>query len=75
MLIEDPDGVNLCRCNNCMSILIDHNPQFEAKRYDESRADGELKQFVDLSDDGISHDIHFFWGCPNCRTDEYLTDL
>jgi len=74
-LTTDPDGVELCLCNNCGSYLIDHNPKIGAKTYNESCADGELKQFTDLSGYNISHDIQYFWGCPNCQTDEYLTDI
>lgn len=75
MLKEDPNGAELCRCNNCMSILIDENPRDGAKKYDAACAEGSLKQFVDMSDNDTSHDIHYFWGCPNCGTDEYLTDI
>jgi hypothetical protein len=72
---EDPNGAEMCRCNNCDSILIDENPRSDAKRYATAYADGCLQQFVDMSDNGVSHDIRYLWGCPNCKTDEYLTDL
>ena len=74
-LTPDPDGSELCYCNNCGSYLIDENPKDDAVKYNVDIADGSLVQLVDLSDDNISHDIHYFWGCPNCRTDEYLTDV
>ena len=35
----------------------------------------ELKTFVDLSDNDISHDVGYFSGCPNCETDDYLMDI
>ena len=75
MLKEDINGAEMCRCNNCGSILIDENPRSGAKKYDVSCADGSLKQFVDLSDNGLSHDIGYYWGCPECGTDEYLIDI
>jgi len=74
-LIEDPNGAEMCRCNNCYSILIDENPRGGAKKYAVGCADGHMQQFVDMSDNDVSHDILYFWGCPNCKTDEYLTDL
>ena len=37
--------------------------------------DDELKIFVDLSDNNVSHDIQYFKGCPFCETDEYLMDM
>ena len=74
-LIPDPNGVELCHCNNCGLYLIDHNPKCGAKTYDASCADGELKQFMDLPDNNISHEVQYFWGCPKCQTDDYLTDV
>lgn len=73
--VEDENLVALCRCNNCGSILIDHNPQVNARTYNPALADGELKQFTNLSGNGVSHDIIYFWGCPNCGTDDYLDDI
>ena len=70
-LIPDPNGVELCFCNNCYLYLIDHNSKRGAKTYDASCADGELRQFTDHT----SHDIQYFWGCPECKTDDYLTDV
>lgn len=66
-------GVYLCECTNCNSVLIDNNPQVGAKAY-EDISDAETKQLVDLTD-SITKDVHYFWGCPNCMTDEYLIDV
>ena len=58
-------GVNLCRCNNCMGIFIDTNPQVNAKKYkDEGYSSLELLEDAD----GYLH------GCPACKTDAYLVD-
>ena len=58
-------GVNLCRCNNCMSILVDTNPQVGAKKY----KDKGYRSLVLLEDnEGYLH------GCPDCKTDAYLVD-
>ena len=37
--------------------------------------DGDLDLIVDLSDDGISHDVHYLKVCPECRQDGYLMDI
>jgi Zn finger protein HypA/HybF involved in hydrogenase expression len=35
----------------------------------------ELKVFVDLSDNEISHDIQYIKGCPECENDSFLMDI
>lgn len=35
----------------------------------------DLKVIVDLSDDGISHDVHYLNVCPECKQDDYLMDI
>lgn len=53
----------------CESILVDHNPQVGATRYDrESYQELERINTGDKEEDG------WFWGCPVCQTDEYLSD-
>ena len=53
----------ICKCNNCDSLLIDNNPQVGAKQYDvDSLSLNELISIEDMR------------ACPNCKTDEYLTD-
>ena len=56
---------NICKCNNCDNILIDKNPQVDAKEYDLNGT--ELDMFYDSSETA--------WVCPVCNTDDYLTDL
>jgi len=60
----------LCKCNNCGSVLIDHNPQVNAQmveadpsKHDELIMDNNIK--------GMDGD----WICPNCKTDSFLADL
>ena len=65
-LIEDKNGVNLCYCNNCDSVLINENPQTDAKVYEA----GEAKQMIAIHD----YEGHY-WACPVCLTDDYLRDL
>jgi hypothetical protein len=47
------------KCNNC-----------DWEGYEE-----DLQIFTDLSDNNVSHDIHYFKGCPDCKTDGYLMDI
>jgi len=61
----------LCRCNNCYNIYIDNNPQTNAPTF-------EVKQYPELKhmDDGEPFQSpDFYWGCPICETDAYLTDI
>jgi Zn finger protein HypA/HybF involved in hydrogenase expression len=60
---------NLCKCNNCETVLFDENPQVGAKKHDTSnRVDVKSMKYVQTEEES-------FWACPNCETDEYLTDL
>lgn len=73
--IEDKNGTELCYCNNCGCYLIDNNPQSGAKKYDRSITTGELKLFIELAGEKSSDDEECLWGCPNCKTDEFLIDV
>jgi hypothetical protein len=55
--------INLCKCNNCDSILIDTNPQVGASLFT-----GNIRQLDEL----VS--VEDMRACPKCNTDEYLTD-
>ena len=50
----------------CDSILIDENPQINAKEY--PLTGSELRMFWTNDDDPK-------WVCPKCMTDDYLIDL
>ena len=61
---------NLCMCNNCGSILIDHNAQINAAIHEVNAGEyPELIQGQDIKDSVFS------WLCPNCKTNAYLSDL
>jgi hypothetical protein len=62
----DKDMVNLCKCNNCNAILVDTNPQIDAKFY---LYEGQPSTVSMTDDEGG------LVGCPFCKTDGYLTDL
>lgn len=57
---------NLCKCNNCDSVLIDKNPQIGAKEY--PLRGSELEMVKSEGDDP-------HWVCPKCMVDDYLIDL
>ncbi len=62
------EGVNLCKCNRCDLVMLDANPQINAPKYKVN-----VFNFADmkyLKDNGGD----YFFGCPNCESDEYLTD-
>lgn len=61
-------GTELCKCNNCERILIDKNPQTNAKKYD-------IKGIKLHSMKYINDYENSFWACPHCLTDDYLIDL
>ena len=66
------ETANLCKCNNCDSILIDQNPKIGAKEHALTGNELEMQfmqGLVEHSEDGL------FWACPTCLTDAYLTDL
>jgi hypothetical protein len=56
---------NLCKCNNCESVLIDQNSQIGAKEYPLTGKEIEMQY---LENEGA-------WICPICETDDFLTDL
>jgi len=57
-------------CNNCGSVLIDHNPQVDAQLFEVNTQNyDELITGPDKKD-GETAKI-----CPHCCTDSYLTDL
>ena len=57
----------LCKCNSCDTILIDENPQVNSPLLE---IPSGAVNMVQLEDNG-----EVFWACPNCETDEFLTDL
>lgn len=61
--------VNLCKCNNCGSILYDENPKIGAKEKETDKINQEILP-MELLNDGET-----YWGCGNCQTDAYLTDF
>lgn len=62
---------NLCKCNNCDSVLIDQNPQIGAKEYELKGIELEMQWIDELVEN--NDDPH--WVCPICKVDDYLVDL
>lgn len=64
------EKVNLCICNNCGSMLIDHNPQVNAQM-----SEVDTSKYDELIIDNNIKGMEGAWICPNCKTDSYLADL
>ena len=60
---------HLCKCNNCDNVMYDENPQIGAIERETEDFDTILP--MELLNDGFES----FWGCGDCETDDYLTDL
>jgi hypothetical protein len=65
---------NLCKCNNCETILIDQNPQINAEKYILKGGEQTMQYFGGGVKD-IEGKSEGYWGCPICLTDGYLKDL
>jgi hypothetical protein len=61
---------NLCKCNNCDNILIDQNPQINAKEYPLTGEELEM-QYIEEDAAGEKN----YWVCPICLTDGFLIDM
>lgn len=60
------EKTQLCRCNNCYTVMFDENPSDQPALVAPS-ATVNMKKF---EEDGSS-----YWGCPECGTDETLMDI
>lgn len=58
---------HICKCNKCDARLFDENPKDDSPK---QIPNGNELSMVQIDDDG-----EFFWGCPNCNTDCFLTDI
>lgn len=58
----------LCICNNCDAIMVDNNPA-EQPEFETTKL--HLFEMVNVQEG----DWENFWGCPNCLTDAYLSDV
>ncbi len=70
------ETANLCKCNNCNSILIDQNPQVNAKEFYLKGTELEMQYNPGLRMEDGDEDVdnERFWVCPICMTDNYLVD-
>lgn len=59
---------NLCKCNNCGTVMIDQNPQFGAVEHELTGNEVEM-QYLE-----VEHRERI-WVCPVCMVDDYLIDL
>jgi hypothetical protein len=63
--------MKLCYCNNCEFVFEDMNPADNSPDFSDDLPFGPLEIIKD-EEDGPEE---FFWACPNCKTDEYLSDI
>jgi hypothetical protein len=62
---------NICKCNNCDTLLIDENPQVGANQLIVPDSTPGLIRMKEPEACGGGE----FWACPNCKTDSFLADL
>lgn len=60
----------LCKCLNCDTIFEDMNPQTNQPEF--LVEIGQYDTLAALLEDGGRTT---YYGCPNCNTDGYLTDI
>ena len=58
--------MKICTCLNCMNIYHDVNPSGESIEYKNDASIPDLEYFENGEDS--------FVGCPECRTDDYLSN-
>lgn len=64
----------LCQCNNCGTIMYDGNPRANQRGYTQSDIDS-CKKLQNIKDMAMIRDGGaYYWGCPECNTDQYLRD-
>jgi hypothetical protein len=71
------EKANLCTCNKCGNIFIDHNSQVDAKIYEVDTT--KVTDLLCLKDKEADEKDElsggkYFWGCGICETDGYLSD-
>lgn len=55
--------VPLCRCNRCLTLMVDNNPQSGCHRF----------EVPDNMPENIQKEES--WACPECGSDQYLSDV
>lgn len=58
----------LCRCNNCYTILIDENPKVDATKHD-LQGNEQSMAYIEVGEN------EYAWCCPKCETDGFLIDI
>jgi len=63
--------MKLAVCNHCSEILFDENPTDESFDFPDSITKKHIIKKMVMCKDKTGK----FWGCPNCNTDAYLSDV
>lgn len=74
VLIPDKNGIALCMCNNCMTVLQDMNT-FNSTLYKSDNVEIEEMTYYGGCVEHTDKDLIGAWVCPKCMTDEYLMTL
>lgn len=68
------EKAHLCKCNNCGLVMIDQNPQIGATLYELTGKEVQMQYIPGLTKNE-NQEKEYFWACPKCLVDDYLTDL
>jgi hypothetical protein len=63
--------MKICICNNCGTLIHDHNPS--NRSYDFTESDLRRYHIEDMKP--FEEDGEQSLGCPECKTDGYLRDI
>lgn len=63
--------MKLCKCNNCETVMFDENPTKSGFDFNEA----DIATYQPDSMVYLKDETGYFWGCPKCKTDDYLADL
>lgn len=64
----------VCRCYQCMALLIDENPTDNAKKVELEEGEKYLRMIRQADKNDNGEILQWFWACPNCLSDEFLID-
>lgn len=61
----------LCKCNECGLVMFDENPSDNAIKVEIDTLPEPPSNLEQIYDEFAGE---YFWGCPNCKDDSYLSD-
>jgi thioredoxin-related protein len=71
-------ATHLCKCNYCETVMYDENPSNNQREYTEEELAAATITIENMEqveeEDSEEDDVHYFWACPVCQTDDTLKD-